>query len=226
MHHVGPATQTLAALAKISRRETFVQLKEISRVAGVPRNTVTNHFNTLIDSGYVKDRGRELTRYGRLRNTRTRCVTQEARQALSYYSVLPRWACCKAADGRFIPWSARAVLAIIMKRLMHFRAAWGGDADAETLEDSAFFGGEYIRFRLSISDLQRETGMCKQAVRNGKRALECLGVVRSWADEETGSTYIEPNYAAELRVKELLDYGVFEIRTNAPSNSADSTELF
>ena len=51
-------------------------------------------------------------------------LTAKAKKAAENYGVLPWWACCKIGKANLqLPWSAKAVLAVVMGRLMSLKAA-------------------------------------------------------------------------------------------------------
>lgn len=194
MQEVGPATQTLGGILKVTNRETFVALDKIANAARVPKGTLRKHLVPLHDHNWIVHTGRQQTRRGRTRRTATIKVTARARDAAkSSYGLLPWWAACQIRRHGRLPWCARAVLSIVMARLAGLKRAVeeqvGHDADADdligTIEN---FGGE-DRFRFNVESLIRQTGLVQASVWKAKHELKRAGIVHWRGDEgEHGET--------------------------------------
>ena len=123
MRDVGPAAQTLGGLLKHTNKETFVTAKDIASKARLPLSTVRKHLVTLDEHGWIENAGRERTRTGRARRTCTIKITQKTRDMMEPYACLPWWACCNISKVGRLPWSSKAVLSVVMARLMSLKAA-------------------------------------------------------------------------------------------------------
>ena len=123
MRDVGPATQTLGGLLKHTNKETFVTTKDIAGRARLPLSTVRKHLVILHKHGWIHNAGRERTRTGRARRTCTIKIAQKTRDMMEPYAVLPWWACCNIAKVGRLPWSSKAVLSVVMARLMSLKSA-------------------------------------------------------------------------------------------------------
>jgi hypothetical protein len=193
MQDVGPATQTLGGILKITNKETFVAAAKIAGRARLPLATVRKHLVTLADRGWLANHGRGHTRGGRPRRTCTISLTSRTRDALAEYSVLPWWACCDTRNAGRLSWSARAVLSLIMARLMTLRAAAeqqdGHGMDVEDIEGAIenMGGDERFCFRLAV-ELSR-IGLSRDGAIQGKRELDRLGIIRiTSGDRDDGGT--------------------------------------
>ena len=60
MKDVGPATQTLGGLLKITNKETFVSTATIAEAARMPPRTAEKHLHSLDTHGWVSNRGRAI----------------------------------------------------------------------------------------------------------------------------------------------------------------------
>ena len=203
MQDVGPAAQTLGGLLKVTNRETFVKAEKIARRACLPVSTVRKHLAILNEGCWINNVGRQLTRSGRPRRTATIQVTQKARDCLEPYGVLPWWA------YRQFPWSAKAVLSIVMARLMSLRKGVedqdGHGVDASDVAGSidSHMGGD-DRFKFDLDFLERNTGLSRHSVIKAKRALGQAGIVEligaeSKAGITTETNLLVPNW--EFRVE-------------------------
>lgn len=204
MQDVGPAVQTLAGILAESDTETFVRAATIARQARLPVATVKKHLATLHAHGWIDNRGRQRTRGGVLRRTATIRVTEKTRQAIKPYGILPCWA---GELGDRLPWSAKAILSVVMARLCSLKAAIEAD---ERLAGNDFFaaledlGGDE-RFRFSLDYLERTTGLARNSVIMAKRSLSRLGII-NWAGMtpaagvETGTDALSPNLDLQIRV--------------------------
>ena len=123
MREVGPAAQTLGGLLKHTNKETFVTAKDIAGKARLPLSTVRKHLVILHKHGWIENAGRERTRTGRARRTCTIKITQKTRDMMEPYACLPWWACCNISKVGRLPWSSKAVLSVVMARLMSLKAA-------------------------------------------------------------------------------------------------------
>lgn len=123
MHDVGPATQTLAGLLNLTNKATFTRAKYIAESARLPLSTVRKHLVTLDHRGWIENVRRERTRTGGPRRTCTIKITQKTRDMMAPYACLPWWACCNITKVGRLPWSSKAVLSVIMARLMSLKSA-------------------------------------------------------------------------------------------------------
>jgi len=176
MNAAGPAAQSLAGMHRYfgSRTETFASAEKIAAEVMVPTRAFRNHLRKLEAGEWVKNKGRQKDHTGYARRTPTLALTPQTLALFSSdqktpYGVLPDWAC----DDRF-PWSARAVLSVVMAQLMKLNSKFDGDDPWGELEN---FGGPE-RFYFSISDLQECTGLARKAAVAGRRCLVEYGVVR------------------------------------------------
>ncbi len=206
MRDVGPAVQTLAGLLKISKKATFVRMSTIAASARVPLSTARKQMTTLQARGWVENAGRGRTRAGRPRRTVTLSLTQKAIDATEIYGVLPWWACCRVRNFGPLAWSTKAVLSIIMARLMGMKAAieqqdGHGALHADDIPLSLLEMTGSRRWQFSLSRLEWETGLSRHSIIAAKRRLYKSGMIR-WAggtgDWGTISDVLEPNL--EFRV--------------------------
>jgi len=178
---VGPATQTLGAILRITKKETFVAAEGIAEKAGLPLATVRKHLVTLDDHGWIKNAGRGHTRAGRPRRTCTINVTAKTLAAKEYL-VLPWWACCRGiiAVGR-LSWSTKVVLALVMSQIMTLKAAAeqqdGHGVDAYDLIGAIEHMGGDERFAFTLDTGLSRIGLCRDSAIAGKRELHRLGIV-------------------------------------------------
>jgi DNA-binding MarR family transcriptional regulator len=178
MQDVGPAAQTLGGILRFTDKETYVPLDDIATAARLPKGTVKKHLVKLDAGGWIYRKGREKLRSGWLRRTATIQVTAKARAAAATaYGVLPLWAC----DAGRLTWAARAVLSIVLGRLMSLKAAIE-EQDGHGLETEDYWGsisnmGDEDRFRFSHDSLHRQTGLFQGAVIDAKRQLSRAGIV-------------------------------------------------
>jgi hypothetical protein len=182
MRSSGPAVQTFAGLLKVTHNETFVPAATIARHALLPLKTVRKHLLRLAADGWIMNAGRERMRSGVLRRTATLQLTKEGRASLFDYGVLPWWACGYIRNGRQLHWNAKAVLSIVMARLMSLNAAAQRE-DGLSVDSSDpwasidHFGGQ-DRFRFSLSYLQRRTGLSRESVVRAKRELTGCKIIK------------------------------------------------
>ena len=201
MCSVGPATQTLGGLLKVSNRETFAAVELIAEKACLPEKTCRNHLDRLHDAGWILNAGRQRTRAGRPRRTCTIRITTKAKEALSLYGILPRWACCQAVK---MPWCAKAVLSIIMVRLASLVKVVNeqdgkADLDAEDMTGSLvnLDGSDGWRWRWSLKQLSERKGLALESVVQGKSWLAEHGVI-NWGSTTgryggSGRDILEPS---------------------------------
>jgi hypothetical protein len=186
MADVGPATQTLAGILKVTNRETFTEASKIAERARVPKRMYRRHLVTLADGGWIENQGRTRTRSGRPRRTCTVVLTAKTKKAAEEYGVLPWWACCKIGKANLqLPWSAKAVLAIVMGRLMCLKAAAeleGAIDDEEELIGTIENFGDH-RFRFTLDTLTQQSGLTRESVVLAKRWLHKRGIVK-WTGGE------------------------------------------
>lgn len=180
MRDAGPAAQTLGGLLNITKNETFVSVSKIAERARLPVATVRKHLVTLDVRGWIENSGRERTRAGIPRRTCTMKVTSKTKAALNEYGILPWWACCSIKGIGRLPWSAKAVLSIVMARLAALKKAIE-DQEGETNNDDFWgsldnMGGE-DRFRFSLDHLQKETGLSRPAIVDAKQKLAKLRMI-------------------------------------------------
>ncbi len=222
MREVGPAAQTLAGLLAITNRETFSAAAQIAERARLPLKTVRKHLATLDSKGWIKNAGRGHTRAGP-RRTCTIRITKKSTESLSEFGVLPWWACefshripnDKVLRKRPKPygrlsWSAKAVLSIVLARLMSIRAVVLDCCEPTSLHDfweaiDDFCGNE--RFAFSLDSLGHATGLSRPAIIGAKRELQTRGLIELVGnkDEAGGSKrdYLEPSRHFFVMVENL-----------------------
>jgi hypothetical protein len=197
---VGPATQTLAGLLKVTNRETFTAVSEIAAKARLPVPTVRKHLATLDAKGWIANKGRGHTRAGKPRRTATLALTAKTRDHLEPYGFLPWWACCTIRRHGRLPWSAKALLAIVMGRLLTLKAAaerQGPQDEGDLIGDIENLGAEE-RFRFSLAVLEKQTGLTHDSVTAGKRHLHRTAILQ-WQggkrdDGGTACDLLVPNW--------------------------------
>jgi len=191
MQDVGPAVQTLGGLLKVTNRETYTAVADIAERARLPVGTVRKHLVTLDTAGWIVNKGREHTRRGRPRRTCTLSISKKASGAIAPYSVLPWWACCSIRKAGKLPWSAKAILSVVLARLLSLKKAAedeGNHLGDELIGAIENLGGDE-RFSFSLDWLQAQTGLHRESVVTAKWHLHRLGIV-GWsggADENGGS---------------------------------------
>jgi len=195
VQNVGPAAQTLGGILNISKRETFVAAGKIAKEARVKVSTCRKHLVTLNGKGWIENAGRERTRSGIPRRTCTIKVTTKTKAALNEYGILPWWVCCYIKSVGCLPWSAKALLSIIMARLAALRKTVE-DQEGETNDDDFWgsldnMGGE-DRFRFSLHCLEHVTGLHRESIVDAKRRLASLKIVH-WFDGDDRGQLLVPN---------------------------------
>ncbi|MFZ1933581.1 MAG: hypothetical protein WCB27_18790 [Thermoguttaceae bacterium] len=180
MRDVGPAVQTLGGLLEVTKKETYTAVTKISTEAHLPVGTVRRHLRALDKAGWISNRGREHTRRGRPRRTATLAITKKTSGVIEPYGVLPTWACCGIRNAGKLPWSAKALLSVVMARLMSFKAA-AEDEDNhvgdEVIGATENMGGDE-RFSFSLDWFEGQTGLHRESIVAAKHRLHGLGIVR------------------------------------------------
>ena len=176
MQDVGPAVQTLGGLLKLTSRETYSTVSAISGRARVPIATARKHLITLDATGWVANKGRQHTRRGAPRRTATIALAEKAKAAADEYGVLPWWACCNVRKVGKMPWCAKAVLSVVMARLMSLKAAVeredGQGLDADDVIGSIANMGDDERFRFSLRWLVKQYRPNSRFSDQGQASLE------------------------------------------------------
>lgn len=226
MQEVGPAVQTLGGLLNVTNRETFSALRDIALSARVPMPTCRKHLATLDKTGWIKYEGRQPTRAGHLRRTVTINITAKTKNHLKPYGVLPWWAGCRIGNIGRLPWSARAVLSVIMARLMSLKAAVecqdGHGLEADDIIGSIANMGDDRRFRFSLGYLIQQTGLTHDSVTAAKRRLHQLHIVdrqcRHRDDGGTDTDLLVPNSEFQV-VKTPAEPGHFYLHFEGDAKS-------
>ncbi len=122
MQSCGQAAQTFGGLLRITNHETFVSASAIAKASQLPVGTFRKHVRILDEAGYINRKGRQQTKYGGLRRTATIEVSKSARK-LKPYGFLPLWSCGHLGSRGRLPWSAKAVLSVVMARLCSLKNA-------------------------------------------------------------------------------------------------------
>jgi hypothetical protein len=207
MRDVGPAVQTLGGLLKVTRNETFVSVATIAEKARVPLKTARNHLDILSERQWIQNVGRQRTRTGAPRRTCTLRVTSRTREALKRtseltYGVLPWWAC------RRLNWSARAVLSILMARLMSLKAAVdqndGHGLDASDVWSGIESLGGEDRFKFSLSRLERDTGLSRDSLITAKCELHRHKII-DWMSNNGAADILWPSESFRVVVTPTQD---------------------
>jgi hypothetical protein len=184
LQDVGPAVQTFGAILRVTNKETFVPLSDIAKAGRLPLATVKKHLSKLHDYGWIDRLGRGRTRTGVLRRTATIKLTESALVSIKTggYGTLPWWATCRIYGVGHLPWSARAVLALVMSRLMMLTAVVeeqdGNGTCADDLTGSIDNLGGDDRFRFSLAYLQEKTGLSRESAVDGKLWLNRAKIIR------------------------------------------------
>ncbi len=200
MRDVGPAVQTLGGILKATNKQTFVETAKIAGNARLPVATVRKHLVTLEQAGWIENKGRQEFRPGRLRRTATIALTAKARDHLAPWVPLPWWACCRIRDYGKLNWATKAVLGVIMARLMSLTGAidrQDGYADADDVMGSIANMGDERHFRFSLDYLQQQTGLGRKAIVDAKLRLAEMKIIdlRRYASYSGGAaaTVLAPN---------------------------------
>jgi hypothetical protein len=168
--HVGPATQTLAAVRAMARNgETFASVRVIAERACLPARTVERHLTSLVRRDWLERRPRQK------RRTPTYIVPDDLlnRSDALKFAILPRW-----AAWLLDTWAERAVFACIVSRDSLFEIL--GDVDCM----------KYGRANYSIKTLAQETGLSRQAISVAKLSLLQRGLIiidrAMWYQDDRG----------------------------------------
>ncbi len=221
MREVGPAAQTLAGLLKLTSKETFVSAARIAGYARLPVKTVRNQLDVLVDHGWITNAGRQRTRAGAPRRTCTIRITKKTHDAGSDFGVLPWWACCVPGKGGRLSWSAKAVLSVVLARLMAVRKAAlenGCDDDAKELWDELANMGDDGRWRFKLDTLTYTTGLTRESVVAAKKELSARKMI-VWGggkreDGGNGVDSLSPNPAFVTKIRPAkegrcyVDFGI------------------
>jgi hypothetical protein len=165
-----------------------VAVATIAGHARLPTKTARNHLEALTLHGWINNAGRQHTRRGAPRRTCTLRLTRKSTAAIKpieddgslIYGMLPWWACLR---GRIaLPWCAKAVLSVVMARLMALKATiqeqeGKADLNTEDLWGSIALLGDEDRFRFSLEQLEL-TGLDHKSIIAAKRKLRRSGVIR------------------------------------------------
>ena len=183
MRDVGPAVQTLGGLLRLSDKETFCSVEKIARKVILPVPTVRKHLATLSEKGWITHSGRGRSKAGRPRRTVTYRITDRTRSLLEPYGVLPWWASANIRTLKRMRWGARAVLSVVMSRLISLaavveRQSGQGDLDAGDVFGSIDNLGGDERFQFSLSWLTETTGLNHETVYEAKRQLASLRIIK------------------------------------------------
>lgn len=208
MQETGPAAQTFGGLLRITNKEMYRRVEEIAELALLPLRTVRNHLLILDQLGWIKNKGREKASSGRLRRTATIALTTKARESLEPYGVLPWWACGHVIDKRRkLSWGAKAVLSLVMSRLLGFTSAiqrneeYGMNSDdPEEMADSMERLGGDDRFRMGLRWIEEKTGLTRETIGHAKRELVRAKLVQWFCDSPTDTHILAPNWKARIVV--------------------------
>jgi len=157
MQDVGPATQTLGAVLRLTSNRTFRTIDEYAELAWLKRRTVMRHLDALVEAGWLKDLGRERMPSGRVRRTVTYELTAKATESRRRYAMLPRW-----AAGAFPTWATRAVFSLVVSRHVMVQRKIDDDRANIGIEEHESY---------SLSRLVEESGLHKDSVLDAKRWL-------------------------------------------------------
>ena len=226
--------QTLSALLKITSTETFTATSDIALRARLPLKTVYKHLGTLADADFIVNKHREKTRSGWLRRTATIALTKKTTDNLTPYGFLPWWAACKVGyeaivthsgrrrtqhtEKRFgsLPWSCKAVLSVWFAEFARLISVV---KEQDDFDESNLLGalasldniGGQERFRLSLKDLTRDTGLTRESVVIAKRMLNHRFGILRWIGEgqkkgvPTPTDYLGPNWEFKVIMKPVTE---------------------
>jgi len=213
MQDVGPAAQTFGGLLKVTDKETYVETATIVGHARLPVATVRKHLVTLDARGWIHNKGRQETRRGRLRRTSTIALTAKARENLAPYGVLPWWASGFYSGKHRTPWQSwgcKAVLSLVMARLMRLSAAVqrqdGCGADADDIHGTLLNWRDEDHWRMGLRWIEGQTGLTRETIARAKGELNRAKVIR-WAGDhdEAGcelTDILAPNWNARIVLKD------------------------
>src|SRR5690349_2493941 len=83
------AVQAMGGLLRITKKNTFCSVEKIASRAGLKLKTARNQLTVLRLKGWIRNKGRGLTKYGVPRRTCTLELTDRAKESLEPYAVLP-----------------------------------------------------------------------------------------------------------------------------------------
>jgi hypothetical protein len=187
MSDVGAAVETLGGLLRITDRETFCAVERIAGKARLPVATVRKHLIALNVHGWILNEGRGVTRSGALRRTSSIKVTKKTKSVLAPYGASPWWSRCHFKTFGRMTWGTRAVLSVVMARLMSLSGAVerqdGHGADADDVLASIENMGGIDRYQFALSALCRHTGLSRETVVSAKRELARRHIVMWYGGE-------------------------------------------
>jgi hypothetical protein len=220
MRDVGGAVQTLGGLLAVTNRETFAAVATIAQRARVPVPTCRKHLLTLAARGWLENLGRQHTRRGAPRRTSTIVVTKQTIDSLEPYSLLPWWACCSIRRVGRLPWSAKALLSVVLARLCALNAAIerqdGCGLNANNVEASIEAMGGDSRWRFSLRWLAQETGLSHDSITKAKRVLNHQWHLLKWTGQQKNehgvsreTDFLIPNWQLVVQVTPAHQGGCF-----------------
>ena len=193
MRDCGPAVQTLGGLLRITTTQTFVKAETIAERTRLPIATVRKHLKALGDAGWVKHLGRGKTPKGRPRRTAT--IRLERKTEFEPYGFLPWWAARSVK-----PWSARALLSVMMMQLCKLNSASGKqECGPDSLLDMVMMYGAEERFRWSITALEKLTGLSPHSVIAAKKTLKRIGII-DWTGDSGTADLLVPDFDFRVSV--------------------------
>lgn len=203
MRDCGPASQTLGGLLAITTSETFNAVSKIANKARIPTATARKHLAALHAGEWIRNRGRQPLPNGGLCRTATLSITKKTVDAINIeknrdeeklvYGVLPWWACNDIRRVGCLPWTAKAVLSVVLADLMKVKGAAEkvgalGDDPAQRWIAIEEFASDY-KFKFSLSRLVRITGLCRESAWQGKWLLADLKVIRVYGGKSEKDEY-------------------------------------
>lgn len=197
MRDVGPAVLTLGGILREANKETFVSADKLAQKSRLPLGTYRKHLVKLEEGGWIDNAGRGHTRAGRARRTCTIKVTAKTKDALGDYAILPWWACCSIAKVGRLPWSAKALLSLLMSRLAVLRFA-AQDSKGLPGDEDFWETVEVDRFRFSLDRLERETGLHRETIVIAKRRLATVKIIEWFRGDD--ADLLVPNRAFRVLV--------------------------
>ena len=125
--------------------------------------------------------GQGKTRRGRPRRTATIALNARTRENLEPYAVLPWWACCHVKRFGKLTWGTKAVLSVVLGRLMSLKGAAeqqdGCGADADDVMGTIANWGDETRFEFSQKWLHEKTGLHSEAIVAAKCKLAQMRII-------------------------------------------------
>jgi hypothetical protein len=218
MREHGQACQALAALMYESNAdgETFKQVKKLAQRAVLPVATFRKHLKALEHGGWVVNLGRQRTRKGMPRRTCTWRITEKAKQTegTALYGFLPRHFCLlRNKRGTKPSWSARAIFSVIMAQLARLKAVGDKEGHGDDWSSLYHLGGR-DRFRFSLVQLERDTGITNKTLTRAKRELNRWGVIL-WTGQLQGeypknSDILMPNERFRFKIERSIEDGTLD----------------